>query len=95
MGQKVGFIEDDDGMAALRRLQGIKGGANGGCHGSSGGWLLAEDVEDVAIQTGGDRSGAAEAEEGITIDINGIEKGPHRGGFAGANLTGEDADAMF
>ena len=92
----MGFIEDDDGMAALRRLEGIKGGANGGRHGSGGeGWLLAEDVENVAIQTGGDRSGAAEAEEGIAIDIDSVEKDAHRGGFAGANLTGEDADAMF
>ena len=83
-------------MAALRRLEDIKGGANGGCHGSGGeGWLLAEDVENVAIQASGDGGGAAETEEGIAIDINGIEKGPHRGGFAGANLTGEDADAMF
>ena len=89
----MGFIENDDGMATLRGLEGIKSSANGGHHGGGGeGWFLAEDVEDIAIQAGGDRGGATEAEEGIAIDIDGIEKGANSGGFATADITGKNTD---
>ena len=88
--QEVRFVDDEQDVAALAG-QVVEGGAElrEEAHKAKGGFDL-ESKEDFAVEGRDAKVGVGEIDDGVEIVVEGLGKGTDGGGFAGADVAGEE-----
>jgi len=51
--------------------------------------------EDLAVEAGDGQVGIGEVDDGIDVVVEGVGKGPQGGGFAGADVAGDEGGEVF
>jgi hypothetical protein len=89
--QEVGFIDDEEDVAALAG-QVVESGAELGeeTHKAESG-LNLQGEEDFAIKGGDAEVGVREVDDGIEIAVESLGEGADGGGFAGADVAGDES----
>ena len=96
LGQEVGFVDDDQGSAALVGQEIVKGSADSGDH-TRGGvrGFVAEVKQQLPIQSGDAGGGVGEIDDEVTVEVKAGGESAHGGGFARAKLAGDEAEALL
>jgi hypothetical protein len=89
--QEVGFIDDEEDVATLAG-QVVESGAELGeeTHKAESG-LNLQGEEDFAIKGGDAEVGVGEVDDGIEIAVESLGEGADGGGFAGADVAGDES----
>ncbi len=92
----MSFIQDEQGEALLGTDEVIAGRANASHHfGFAEGGLITQDSQDFTIQAIDAQGRIGQVDDQVAVRIQAGDEGAHGSRFAGANLTGDQANALF
>ena len=96
LGQQMRLVDNHEWGAALVGAQIGQGGADGGHHTRLGERrLVAEGQQQVAVDADNPSGGIGQVDHQVAVGVQAGGKGAHRGGLAGADFAGDQAEAAF
>jgi len=95
-GKEMGLVNNHQRISLFAADQVVESGADARHHlGFGKGRLVAQGGQDVAEQAVHPQGGVGQVDSQVAVGVEGGDKAADGGGFARANLSGEQANALF